>query len=94
MEISDSVFFDVYEPIKNHIDTNAATDGCLFETFGEELDFVTKVCRENPKRVWTLVDDDEGYLKVVAGMHLVNRLGYFITQKDWVTGNEFVDWEN
>jgi hypothetical protein len=88
--IEEDVFDEVYEPIKNHLDDNAGWSGTLFETYGEEMEFVRKVCQENPKRVWTLVDDDNGETVIVAGMHLVNRLGYIITKKDWVTGEEYV----
>ena len=29
-----------YRPITNHLDTDAAFDGCMFETFGVEIEFV------------------------------------------------------
>lgn len=31
------------------------------------------------KYVWTQVDSDEGAI-IVSGMHIVNRLGYFVTR--------------
>ena len=50
--------------------------GCLFETFGEELDFVRK---QHPSTVWTLVDGEDGDMYLLSGMHFVNRIGYLIS---------------
>lgn len=71
--------FDNLRPVKNpHGDHGF--DGALFETFGAELNFV----RNQPEnRVWTLVDDDEGNPTIVSGFHLVNRIGYFVTEEPW-----------
>ena len=77
--------FDVwdtkYQPIKNPF--TQKQDGELvedkFETYGEELDYVLKVAYTEPKRIWTLVDGDDGNLYITSGYHLVNRINYFIT---------------
>ena len=50
-----------------------------FETYVEELDFVLKIAYTEPKRIWTLVEGDDGNLYIASGYHLVNRLNYFIT---------------
>lgn len=71
---------DKYIPIRNTIKKNAPYDGTMFETFGLELDFVKKA---DEKKVWTLVDGDNGSVVIVAGYHHVNRIGYFITEKTW-----------
>ena len=65
-----------YQPIQNHFDPN---EGCKFETYGEELDYVLKIAYTEPKRIWTLVDGDDGNLYITSGYHLVNRINYFIT---------------
>lgn len=65
-----------YQPIQNHIDPHA---GDKFETYGAELDYVLKVAYTEPKRIWTLVDGDDGNLYIASGYHLVNRINYFIT---------------
>ena len=62
--------------IQNHIDEDASFDGIMFETSGEELQFVLKMAEE--KRVATYCDVDNG-TAIVSGYHLVNRIGYFIT---------------
>jgi len=42
---------------------------------------VLKIADENPERVWTEVDTDDGMdTVVVPGYHLVNREGYMITE--------------
>ena len=65
-----------YRPVKNMIDPNAAYDGCMFETFGNEVKFVQTI---EAQRIWTLLDCD-GKLLIVEGFHYVNRLGYFVTE--------------
>lgn len=69
-------FFEQYRPITNHIDDNASFDGCMFETFGEEEMFV---CTKSPTNIATYCDGDNGTY-IVSGFHLVNRIGYFITE--------------
>jgi len=71
---------ETFRPVKNHLDPNAAGEGCLFETYGEELDHVLEIANTEPCRVWTLVDGDNGKQYICSGYHLVNRLGYFITE--------------
>jgi hypothetical protein len=66
-----------YQPIDNHIDTNA---GDKFETYGEELEFVRSIHFTEPNKVWTLIEGDSGNLWIVNGYHFVNRLNYFITK--------------
>ncbi len=66
-----------YKPIKNHIDTNASFDGLMFETYGEEVEFV-KAQDEN--RIWMYGDGDDGGSYLWSGWGFVNRIGYFITE--------------
>jgi hypothetical protein len=66
-----------YKPIKNHIDTNSSFDGEMFETYGEELEFV-KAADED--RIWMYGDGDDGGSYIWNGWHFVNRIGYFITE--------------
>jgi hypothetical protein len=66
--------------IENHLNPQATWAfgdgrGCLFETYGEEFEFVR---RQNLDRIWTLVDSDDGDCYVVSGLHVVNRIGYLI----------------
>ena len=74
MEYED--WFNTYKPINNHLDKHATFDGCMFETYGDEVEFV-KAQEEN--RIWTWGDGDDGGDYIWSGWHFVNRLGYFIT---------------
>lgn len=105
--ISDDDFFEEYKPIINHIvraNTSIETDdesltsfnGTMYETYGKEIEHIVRLAN-NPKtekKIWTLIDGDDGDSYIVAGYHLVNRQGYFITQKSWVTGLEEVKLNN
>jgi hypothetical protein len=50
------------------------------ETFGPDLDRVKAAA---PKRVWTIVEGDNGLLYIIAGFHWVNRINYVITEVPW-----------
>lgn len=44
------------------------------------------------EHVWTIVEGDSGDLYASAGYHVVNRLGYIVTEMPWVTGLEEAVW--
>jgi hypothetical protein len=66
-----------FKPIKNHF--SKYPDDILFETYGEEVDFVANY---DNKYVWTRLQGDMSDL-ICAGYHYVNRLGYYITEIPW-----------
>jgi hypothetical protein len=71
-----------YKPIKNHLDSDASWNGTMFETFGDEVEFVFSQPEAN---VWTWIDgdgDDEesSGTFLVSGFHHVNRIGYFVCE--------------
>jgi hypothetical protein len=66
----------IYKPIKNHIDTNSSFDGEMFETYGDELEFVKA---QDEDRIWMYGDGDDGGCYIWNGWHYINRIGYFIT---------------
>jgi hypothetical protein len=76
IEMDFDEWVDTYKPILNHIDTNASFDGTMFETYGEEVEFV-KAQDEN--RIWMYGDGDDGGTYLWSGWGFVNRIGYFIT---------------
>jgi hypothetical protein len=81
IEMTFDEWVDTYKPIVNHIDTNASFDngygGLMFETYGEEVDFV----KEQPEnRIWMYGDGDDGGGYLWSGWGFVNRIGYFITE--------------
>ena len=72
---------DTYKPIVNHIDNNASFDngegGLMFETYGEEVEFVKS---QSPDKIWMYGDGDDGAGYLWNGWGFVNRIGYFITE--------------
>jgi len=82
IELTFDEWLDTYKPITNHIDTNASFqneegEGIMFETYGEEVDFVKQ---QDPNRIWMYGSGDDGGTYIWSGWGFVNRLGYFITE--------------
>jgi hypothetical protein len=81
IEMSFDEWCDTYKPIINHIDTNASFDngegGIMFETYGDEVEFVKS---QSPANIWMYGQGDDGGTYVWNGWGFVNRLGYFITE--------------
>ena len=78
--------FDNYKPVTNHLVPHGASiNGWMFETYGEEYEFVKHADQD---KVWTVIDGEGSKLYVVAGWHFVNRLGYIITELPWENGTE------
>ena len=75
-------WLEEFKPITNHLDDNASfqnedDEGIMFETFGEELDFVAE---QDPRCIWTYHHGEENSTYIANGFNIVNRLGYFITE--------------
>lgn len=87
-EMTFTQFEEKYKPVINHLDkySTPAVPVRMFETHGPEVDYVKSV---DEKRVWTWVDGDCSSL-LLAGYHYVNRLGYYVCEEPWETGNEQV----
>jgi hypothetical protein len=68
---------DKFKPIHNHFSNDP--DQNMFETYGEEVEYVIK---QDSKHIWTWIQGDMSDL-IVAGYHYVNRLGYYITEVPW-----------
>jgi len=93
MKITEDNFDEVFKPQTNHLERAKANksiadedvcgfNGWMYETYGEDLDFVRKTAQENPKKVWTILDGDEGMF-YVTGFHHVNRIGYFVCEVEF-----------
>jgi len=80
IQLTEDEWFEQFKPIPNHIDNNASFNddehGYMFETYGEELEFVKA---QEPNRIWTYGDGDDGGTYISDGYHVVNRIGYFVT---------------
>jgi hypothetical protein len=77
IEMTEDEWFETYKPIKNHIDVNASFDGHMFETYGDEVEFVKST---PPNHIWMYGDGDDGGSYLWSGWGFVNRIGYFITE--------------
>lgn len=80
-----------YKPIKNHLDKNASFqdesgNGIMFETYGEEVEFVKS---QDPSKIWTYGDGDN-CTYISNGWHYINRLGYFITEESSDVENDTI----
>lgn len=69
-----------YKPMANHLVSDPEDYLVTFETFGDEYKFVLETNEIDPRRIWTLIDGDEGTY-VVDGWHYVNRICYFVTEE-------------
>lgn len=77
--MTEDEWLETYKPIQNHLDNGNSWNGTLFETYGEEIEFINS----SPENlVWTLVDVD-GKNIIVNGQSWVNRLGYFVCEVPW-----------
>lgn len=73
---------ETFKPIQNHITPDSSFGGEMFETFGNDLEYVLTLVRQGFDKagmVWTYADGDTGTF-ICEGYHLVNRIGYFITE--------------
>ena len=83
VELTEEQWFDIFKPIPNHLDENASFNdgehGYMFETYGDEVEFVRDHAFLFPNTIWTYRDGDDGSTYISEGMHIINRIGYFIT---------------
>jgi len=95
MTVTEDQFTEKFNPQVNHLDDNASwggwnkdsDDGCMYETFGEEEEYVKMIAKSEPNRVWTILEVD-GEAAIVSGAHFVNRMGYMITEHPWTEDTE------
>lgn len=81
IELNYGDWHDQFKPVKNHLDRGAASEGTMFETYNEELDFVRESAEKDELKVWTLMDSEEDDdAVIVEGYHWVNRIGYYVTE--------------
>jgi len=91
LKMSYERWVEVYKPIPNHYVSDAPYNGCMFETYGEELDYASLDSVQ--KSVWTLVEND-GKIEIVYGFQKVNRIGYFVTANIPLNPNIVIEIEN
>ncbi len=77
-KLTEEEFDNKFTTIKNHFDQNASWNGCGFETYGQEIEFVIN---QNSKQIWTVVDGYENSCFLLSGYHLVNRIYHILTKE-------------
>ena len=87
--LTEDEFYKKFTPIKNHINNDATFDGCFFDTFDEEGEYINKMRKTNPNKVWTITESD-GIMSIESGYCFVNRLGYLITEEEVDENTEIV----
>ena len=85
--LTEEQFDEQFTLIENHLDDNASWSGAMFETYGEELDYVLMKGKKGDN-VWTIIEGDDDSMFIVSGVHLVNRIGYLITREEWTEETE------
>ena len=92
-KITEEEFDEQFETVENHLEENASFSGCMFETYGEELDYVFELSKKE-KRVWTIIEGEgENEMYYVTGFHLVNRIGFLVTKEPYTEELEVkTDW--
>lgn len=76
---ADEKFFEQYKPVKNHFVDDCAFNGCMFETYGEEEQFVIAQAKADSRKVWTVIDVN-GVMYITNGFRYIDRMGYFICE--------------
>jgi hypothetical protein len=101
-QLTEEQFDSMFTPQINHIERALAdpdTDdedicsfsGCLYETFGSEIEYVLEMAKLN--RVVTIIEgedtepdeDNETHSTIfyASGFHLVNRMGFLVLDKPY-----------
>jgi hypothetical protein len=77
-------FIEEFQPITSPNCDEFYWDGFLFEELPEN--------NKDENFVFTLLDCDEGQM-IVSGQHLINAVGYFVTNIPWTDYVEFLGFE-
>jgi hypothetical protein len=86
--LTEDEWLEKYTPIDNPFTEQGSYDNTLYETYGDEYEAIKIADVVNPRKVWTLIDNNEGWTGIVAGWHYVNRMGYFLTEEEWEDDQE------
>lgn len=87
--ISESDFMAIYNPIEHKSEGDF-----LLQSFDEAVAFAESMGL-TVSHVWTILESgcgDDDNLYASAGAHLVNRIGFIVTEKPWETGIEDAIW--
>ena len=85
LKLTDDDFYKKYKTIPNHIRPNENNE---FETYGPEIEYIHEVLANDPSRLWTIIDNNDGWMGIVAGYHHINRMCYLVTEQAWERSDE------
>lgn len=81
--MTEDEFYEKFHPVKNHLVEDAPFDGCMFETYGQDLNYIQELrTKKNINHIWTILEN-EGKYYISSGYHFVNRIGYLVTEEEW-----------
>lgn len=82
--MNEDEFDKKFNLVTNHLNPNSSFDGYMFETYGEELDYIVEMNSkaETKNKIWTVVEGDDESMYYISGYHIVNRIGYLITEEE------------
>lgn len=86
VEFNFDSFVEEFEPMPNQFNKDASFCGYMFETYGEESEFIKLESQKNPKNIWTALDDDERGVVIINGYYVLDSIGYFISKKEFPDG--------
>ena len=78
--MTEDEWYEKYKPIKNHLDSTSSWNNHMFETYGDDVEFVNNQPYEN---IWTWVSGDDGGTYLVSGRYYINRIGYLVCTVPW-----------
>lgn len=90
MEVTEENFDEVFKPQQNHLDNNASFNGCMYETYGEEVNYVLNLAKTT-RKVWTIIDNNDGTMFYLPGFHYVNRIGFLICEVEYQQEQEAIE---
>jgi hypothetical protein len=71
-------WLEEFEPIQNPRSKDTGYWGAFFDSAnGDDNNFIHE--HASKFTVWTVVDDEGTYTRIVSGEHWADRLGYFLT---------------
>lgn len=72
-------FTTQYRPLQNTVAKTSECNGCLFGLSKAEINYVREYAKAHPGKVWT-VTLEPGENVISNGFHMVNRIGYILTE--------------
>jgi len=79
-----------YRPIQNPFNKDGTYNNTAFETYGNEIGYITSgEFKQNC--IWTLIISDNEEFWIIPGLKYVDRFLYFVTEVPWEDENIQVD---